>query len=95
MRIETKNEEIHQLHSMCIPFAAWPALRVLPASLVFMLWSPLTSLPNSDSSAPQLPATGNTDQKNVGVPDSYSKPKMVHATGKSLKNWSRNNCVTG
>ena len=34
--------------------AAWAPIHVPPASPVFILWSPLASLPNSDGSAPQL-----------------------------------------
>ena len=34
--------------------AAGPPIQVPPASPVFILWSPLASLPNSDGSAPQL-----------------------------------------
>ena len=47
---------------------------------LLMLWSPLTSLPNNDGSAPLLATTRNINQRNVGVLDSYRKPKMVHAT---------------
>ena len=70
-------------------------MQVPPASLVFILWSPLTSLPNSDGSAPQLGTTVRLNPLNVGRADSYIKLKMVHATSESLNIWSRENCVTG
>ena len=62
--------------------------------LVFILLSPLTSLPNSDGSLPQLGTAIRINESNVGPLDSYIKPKMVHATSESLNDWSRENCVT-
>ena len=86
--METENGQIHQLHSMYIPFAAallhGRPLQVPPASLVFIQWSPLTSLPNSNGSAPQLATAIRPNQLNVGPRDSYSKLKMVPGTSESL-----------
>ena len=49
-------------------------MQVPPASLVFLLWSPLTSLLSSDGSAPQLGTTVRINQLHVGQRDSYSRP---------------------
>ena len=70
-------------------------MHVLPASLVLIRWSPLTSLPNSDGSAPELATTIRFNQLNVAPLDSYSKAKMVIATSESLNIWSPKNCLTG
>ena len=55
--IETKTGQINQLHTMYVPLMRRCCMgaHTGPAGiLVFILWSPLTSLPNSDRSAPQL-----------------------------------------
>ena len=82
------------VHLLGCRTALWPALQVQSASLIFMLWSALTSLLNRDGSAPQLATTDNINQKHLGVPNSFRKPKMEHATIKSVKNLSRENGVT-
>ena len=68
------------VHSLLCGTAAWPALQVPPQSLVFMLSSPLTSLPDRDGSTPKMATTGNNNRKILGVPYSYRKPKMMHST---------------
>ena len=83
------------VHSLSCGGAIWPTLQVPPASLVFMNWSQLTSLPNSKGSTPQRATTGNINQQNAGVVDSCRRHKMPHLTINLSKHWSRKNCVTG
>ena len=60
-----------------------------------MLWSPLTSLPKVDGSAPQLAATGNIHPKTLQVHDSHKKTENADASIKAVKDWSRVNGVIG
>ena len=53
-----------------IPFDAAP-IQVPPASLVFILWSPLASVPNSNGTGSQLGTVSVINKRNVGRVDRY------------------------
>ena len=59
------------VHSLGCGATVWAPIQVPPASLVFILWSPLASLPNSDGRGSQLGSASVINKRNVGPFEHY------------------------
>ena len=73
------------VHSLSCGAAAWAPIQVPLASLVFILWSPLASLPNSNGGGSQLGTADVINKRSVGPVDLYQQPKMCTRGGFACK----------
>ena len=59
------------VHSLACGATVWAPIQVPPAIPVFILWSLLASLPNSDGGGSQLGTASVINKRNVGPVDRY------------------------